>query len=316
MFRRQNNLIWPFCLFHYKVYRVFYDRLITDADRQKFFEIVRQTCSDTFRTNLDKVLGHLSKSGRVADEDVRSLMFGDYLNDEGVYDEVTNLKELATRMESFLEDYNQISKTPMRLVMFKFAMEHVSRVSRVLKQDSGHALLVGVGGSGRQSACRLAVHMADYELFSIEISRNYGQTEWRDDLKRLLLKTGCDGKPTGFLLCDSQIKYESFMEDISMLLNSGDVPNLFPSDEKAELLEKMQTYSRAEGRKVDLSPLAMYNYFTERVRKNLHIVLAMSPIGDSFRSRLRMFPSLINCCTIDWFQVICCNKLPKDGFTW
>jgi len=47
----------------------------------------------------------------------------------------------------------------------------------------------------------------------------------------------------------------------------------------------------------------MYNYFIERVKQNLHIVLAMSPIGDAFRSRLRMFPSLINCCTIDWFQV-------------
>ena len=47
----------------------------------------------------------------------------------------------------------------------------------------------------------------------------------------------------------------------------------------------------------------MYSFFTERVRKNMHIVLAMSPIGDAFRARLRMFPSLINCCTIDWFQV-------------
>jgi dynein heavy chain len=28
----------------------------------------------------------------------------------------------------------------------------------------------------------------------------------------------------------------------------------------------------------------------------------MSPIGDAFRTRLRMFPSLVNCCTIDWFS--------------
>ena len=55
--------------------------------------------------------------------------------------------------------------------------------------------------------------------------------------------------------------------------------------------------------KVDSSPLAMYNFFIERVRQNLHVVLTMSPIGDAFRNRLRMFPSLINCCTIDWFQV-------------
>jgi dynein heavy chain len=54
---------------------------------------------------------------------------------------------------------------------------------------------------------------------------------------------------------------------------------------------------------MDATPLAMYNYFIDRVKQNLHIVLAMSPIGDAFRNRLRMFPSLINCCTIDWFQV-------------
>ena len=47
----------------------------------------------------------------------------------------------------------------------------------------------------------------------------------------------------------------------------------------------------------------MYNLFIERVREHLHVVLALSPIGDAFRNRLRMFPSLINCCTIDWFQV-------------
>lgn len=27
----------------------------------------------------------------------------------------------------------------------------------------------------------------------------------------------------------------------------------------------------------------------------------MSPLSNSFSSRLRMFPSLVNCCTLDWF---------------
>ncbi|XP_037073996.1 dynein heavy chain 3, axonemal-like [Pollicipes pollicipes] len=91
------------------------------------------------------------------------------------------------------------------------------------------------------------------------------------------------------------------VEDLNMILNLGDVPNLYPADEKAEILEKMQTIAKDMGRKVDSAPLALYNFFIELVRANLHVVVAMSPIGDAFRNRLRMFPSLINCCTIDWF---------------
>ncbi|CAJ1340379.1 unnamed protein product [Effrenium voratum] len=43
-------------------------------------------------------------------------------------------------------------------------------------------------------------------------------------------------------------------------------------------------------------------FFVEQCMKNMHIVLAFSPIGENFRRRVRMFPSLVNCCTIDWFH--------------
>lgn len=291
-------------LWIHEVYRVFYDRLTSDDDRLTFFGVVKDACQAHFKQNVDKVLAHLTQTGKVKDEHIRSLIFGDYMNPDGpkVYNEVTDLKELTIAIERSLEEYNLVSKSPMRLVMFKFAIEHISRVSRVLKQDNGHCLLVGIGGSGRQSAIKLATFMADYDLFQIEITKSYGVNEWREDLKKLLLKAGGDGRPTVFMFSDNQIKDESFMEDISMILNTGDVPNLYPADEKAEIIEKMQTAAKNEGKKVDSTPLAMYNFFIERVRQNLHVALAMSPIGDSFRNRLRMFPSLINCCTIDWFQ--------------
>ena len=102
-----------------------------------------------------------------------------------------------------------------------------------------------------------------------------------------------------------KIKEESFLEDVNNLLNSGEVPNIFPNDEKAEIVEKMRGIDRQKDRSLqtDGSPVALFNLFVERARQQLHIVLGMSPIGDNFRNRLRKFPSLVNCCTIDWFEV-------------
>ena len=60
------------------------------------------------------------------------------------------------------------------------------------------------------------------------------------------MKAGGDGKQTVFLFSDNQIKEESFVEDINMILNTADIPNLFVAEEKAEILEKMQTAARNE----------------------------------------------------------------------
>ncbi|XP_074775748.1 dynein axonemal heavy chain 3 [Athene noctua] len=292
-------------LWIHEVYRVFYDRLVEEEDRKVFFQMVQETTSNIFKQSFNKVLSHISPTGEISDDNIRSLFFGDYLkpgSNVKVYDEITDLKQLTTVMEYYLEEYNNISKAPMSLVMFKFAIEHISRICRVLKQDNGHLLLVGVGGSGRQSATKLATHINTFELFQIEMTKSYGISEWKEDVKKVMLKAGVGNKNVSFLFCDNQIKDEAFVEDINMLLNTADVPNIFTTDEKAEIIEKMQSSAGMEHRKIEATPLAMYNFFTERVKKNLHIVLAMSPIGDTFRNRLRMFPSLINCCTIDWFQ--------------
>uniref|UniRef100_A0A5F9CIR0 Dynein axonemal heavy chain 3 n=1 Tax=Oryctolagus cuniculus TaxID=9986 RepID=A0A5F9CIR0_RABIT len=294
-------------LWIHEVYRVFYDRLIDKEDRQVFFNMVKETTSNCFKQTVEKVSGFRDHSASevIVDDNIRSLFFGDFLKPESdprIYDEITDLKQLTAVMEYYLEEFNNISKAPMSLVMFRFAIEHISRICRVLKQDKGHLLLVGIGGSGRQSATKLSTFMNTYELYQIEITKNYTSNDWREDLKKIMLQAGVTNKSTVFLFADNQIKDESFVEDINMLLNTGDVPNIFPADEKADIVEKMQTTARTEGEKMEITPLSMYNFFIEKVKKNLHIVLAMSPIGDAFRNRLRMFPSLINCCTIDWFQ--------------
>jgi dynein heavy chain, axonemal len=91
------------------------------------------------------------------------------------------------------------------------------------------------------------------------------------------------------------------VEDINNLLNSGEVPNIFAdAAERAEVIDGIRKYAREDGHK-DLNAAQLYNYFIARAKNNLHVVLAFSPIGDAFRERLRKFPALVNCCTINWF---------------
>jgi dynein heavy chain len=304
-FSDSSKMIRLWC---HEAYRVFYDRLVDDSDREWFFTLIQDLISRHFGSKFSDVFGHLDsrKKGKLVDDDMRSLMFGDFLNPQAavkLYDEVMDVTVVAEVIKNQLDEFNQISKAPMNLVIFRFAIEHVSRISRILKQPAGHALLVGVGGSGRQSLTRLAAYMADYYLFQVEISKSYGTNEWRDDLKKLLIKAGADGQQSVFLFSDTQLKLESFLEDINNMLNTGEVPNLFPPDEKAQVIEKVRNILTKENPKLDASPAALYSQFIARCKENLHIVLCMSPIGDAFRNRLRMFPSLVNCCTIDWFQV-------------
>ena len=127
----------------------------------------------------------------------------------------------------------------MPLVMFVDAVGHVSRISRVIRQPQGNALLLGLGGSGRQSLTRLAASMAEMDVFQIEIAKNYGKAEWRDDLKKLLLAAGEEGKPTVFLFSDTQIVKESFLEDINNVLNTGEVPNLFDDNDQGQIINSM-----------------------------------------------------------------------------
>ena len=293
-------------------------------NRAWFLGELRETTKRHFSTSFDTLCQHLDTNGdgkvdRV--EEVRGLLFGDFQiadADPRLYDELLDMDQLGSVMDTYLEDYNHLTTKPMDLVMFRFAIEHCSRIARILSLPGGNALLVGVGGSGRQSLTRLAAFMGEFELFQIEAGKAYGPDEFREDVRTVLRQAGVDGTPTVFLVADTQITHEEFVEDISNMLNAGAPPNIYPADEKATLVENMRAVAKSIEMKSgghggstaseNMSPEDLYSLFLERASANLHIILAFSPVGDVFRQRLRKFPSLVNCCTIDWFSM-----WPQDG---
>uniref|UniRef100_A0A452FPX9 Dynein axonemal heavy chain 12 n=1 Tax=Capra hircus TaxID=9925 RepID=A0A452FPX9_CAPHI len=189
-------------LFVHEVLRVFYDRLINDSDRFWLFTLTKNVVKDHFKESFDSVFSHLRKGNApISEEELRNLMFGDYLNpdlegDDRVYIEIPNIHHFSDVVDQCLDEYNQTHKTRMNLVIFRYVLEHLSRICRILKQSGGNALLVGLGGSGRQSLTRLATSMAKMQIFQPEISKSYGMNEWREDLK---VKSG------GYLVNKSKI---------------------------------------------------------------------------------------------------------------
>ena len=101
----------------------------------------------------------------------------------------------------------------------------------------------------------MAAFIGQMPCLSIEISRGYGLKDFREDIKVFMIKTGVEGENVAFLFTDTQVVEESMLEDINSILNSGEIPNLFPQDELeivGELAAAGQEQLLARARRVAL----------------------------------------------------------------
>ncbi|XP_054012221.1 dynein axonemal heavy chain 6 [Hylaeus anthracinus] len=293
-------------LFYHECLRVFHDRLINVEDKSYFFKLLNNICGITFGTEVV----------RLPDEKIIEkppvLLFGDFMafgaaREQRIYEELTDLTKVKRTLEDYLEDYKFSVGKEMGIIFFMDAIEHVCRLARILRSERGNGLLVGVGGMGKQSLTKLASHLNSYKCYQIEVTRTYDRNSWHEDLRRFYFEPGANAQHTTFLFTDTQIVLEEFLEDINNTLNTGEVPNLYEADE----LEKVIIATRPAAKTAGIGEGnrdAIYQFFIGRVRNQLHLMICMSPIGDAFRHRCRMFPSLVNCCTIDWF-----TKWPNEA---
>eukprot|EP00937_MAST-01D_sp_MAST-1D-sp2_P001104 g1104.t1 len=278
--------------------RVYSDRLVCTADVKKYEMLAKKTYLAMFTGS------EFAKIGRFFGESSYPLIFCHFCDnydedrDKKVYDQAEVLR-IAPVLTSALADYN--TQFPaMNLSLFEDAMMHVCRTVRIVLNFGGHALLVGVGGSGKQSLSRLSAFVCQYTVKQIVISSTYDEAQFLEDLRVMYHMAGVKDEGVMFLLTDSQIVSEKFLVYLNDLLSSGNIPDLYGQETRDEIIAALLTRVKRLG--LSTSPASVWDFFISQIRTNLHCCLCFSPVSESFRTRAARFPALVNCTVIDWFQ--------------
>lgn len=281
--------------------RVFGDRLINDDDRSWLRNKLTKDAESVFGVTEEKLY-----------EYGKTIVFCDFMGADAFakrnYLLVTSVEQFIKKINQRLDEYNEESKKKkLKLVMFLDACDHVARICRILRQPQGNALLLGVGGSGRQSLARLATFINSYDCYQIDVVKGYEMKDFARNVKECLKAAGIQERSQTFLIADTQLVYSLMLEYINGILNTGDVPNLYAQQaDKDDIINAVRAEVMSKyGNLMESNVMKVY---LGRVQQHIHVVLAMSPLGGAFVNRLRMFPSLVNCCTLDWF-----SEWPEDA---
>ena len=269
--------------------RTYGDRLVSVSDLKKYKDLAMEQAKKFFNQFSPPILF------------AEPLIFCHFAQGVGdkIYDRIENFPRLTELLTGALDEYNE-TNAAMNLVLFEDAMRHVCRISRIIEGSGGHALMVGVGGMGKQSLARLATFVNGYSAFQVVITSRYGVNDLKADLQVMYRKAGLKGEGISFIFTDGQIADERFLVYMNDLLSSGNIPGLFPVEDVDDIINAVRPLVKRAG--LPDTRESCYEYFINVVRDNLHVILCFSPIGEAIKVRTRRFPALVNCVVIDWFQ--------------
>lgn len=216
-----------------------------------------------------------------------------------VYEELKDIGKLKQILEAQLINYNIKNSKRLQLVFFDEAIEKILRLARIFRQTPGHSMLMGETGCGKNGLTKLAAFLQKCEIKELDLKKDIPSDSFKTLLKEILQMSGVGGNLVCFVISDHQITSEELLENINSLLCNGEVPNLFTTDEMDKIIGDMRPVVAALKR--DESRGSMYLTFIERVIQNLKIAFCMPLSGGTLRNRCRKFPSLINCCSLNYF---------------
>ncbi|RHY51106.1 hypothetical protein DYB38_003376 [Aphanomyces astaci] len=316
-------------LWRHECERLFADRLTTLEDKTRLKDELHNTMDNlllkpvapmpTKEGGKNNGGSGLSASQREASQpllvDISTGLFVDFLRDDKrdddgvlveeapkVYECAGAISTVRARVEHLVEVFNRDNPSrKVNLILFDDALFHVLRIVRALGMPRSHMMLVGVGGSGKQSLTKLAAVLGRMQLVQITPTKAYNTASFLEDWRSLFKLAGQLNKGVVFLCTDNEIKDDSFLEVLNGVLSTGEVPNLFPKDELNFIVSDLRA-AMLKARPTDVDSFEnLVKFFLARVKTNLHIVLSMSPVDRRFAERCRKFPALVSGCTLDWY---------------
>eukprot|EP01060_Flectonema_neradi_P007523 TRINITY_DN15258_c0_g1_i3.p1 TRINITY_DN15258_c0_g1~~TRINITY_DN15258_c0_g1_i3.p1 ORF type:complete len:3484 (+),score=722.64 TRINITY_DN15258_c0_g1_i3:1919-12370(+) len=282
-------------LWRHECERTFRDRLVDDQDSSEYNALATQIIAKHFSDML--LVDDIMKEPNMW------APFGQHNGELDVYDSVESFPQLQLFLEEKLSEYNNtLTRTPMQLVLFNQAMQHIVRVCRILSRPKGNALLIGVGGSGKRSLSRLSAFINDCEISTIQLTATYSGVDFRNDIGELYQKCGKKNQRRAFIITDTQIVCSDQLVVLNDMLNSGFIPDLFDTDTLDDLTNAMVPELRQRHHPDFNNRDVCLDFFISRVQTNLHSILCFSPVGNQLANWCRHFPSLSTTTKIDWFH--------------
>lgn len=277
--------------------RLFADRLPRQEDREWVADHIDEVARSRFpRDALD------------GDDALRRpLLFSRWLSRSYAPSHRSDLKSfMSSRLRVFYEEERSSSST-MPLVVFDDVVDQVLRIDGVLRSESGHLLLIGESGCGKSMLVRFVAWMLGLDVVEVRATKSYTLAKFDEELKNVMRRAGVDAERICLLIDEADAVSSAFLERMNALLASGEVPGLWSNEEMTKLLAacREQRSALSVATSDDEDDAMIIEWFTNRVRCNLHAVFTLNPgpgggqalLGD----RATASPALFNRCVTLWF---------------
>ncbi|CDO96152.1 unnamed protein product [Kluyveromyces dobzhanskii CBS 2104] len=267
----------------YESRRIFSDRLVSLNERKSFDDLLSGAASSEFPLQ------------NIVDITQSPLVFCDWLNMKYEESDLSKLRNfIFERLKTFCDEV--LNKD---IILHDQMIHAMLNVDRIMKQVQGHAILVAPSNSGKTTITRFVAWLNGVDVRIPMIHRNYSLREFDAFLRKVLMESGAENKKTCIILDESNMVEASFIERLNTLLANSEIPGLFQAEDYDSLIAKIRCCPYLPATVLDTEQ-GMYDWFTEQISKNLHVVINISDPKKSTSTNLITSPALFNRCVLTW----------------